>query len=203
MWFQIARFPKCEHHLFLSHSREDSVSLVTPTRNALFQRGVLSWIDLHEYPYGRSPTSALRDSLFACRHIVFFITSAMLQSARGWCCVEYTLAKVFQDNFERNPTLSHFVLPLFFVERGDSRISRSVWNDLVGMGKFIDNSSQQAHYVDWAEQAILDFLRQEQQYTARMNDTLNDLPELQRRMPEFGLIERATRFDPSPIRFIE
>ncbi len=54
MLWQIQSFPSCTHHVFLSHCREDREWLVFPLEEELRRRGVIPWLDRHEYPYGRT-----------------------------------------------------------------------------------------------------------------------------------------------------
>ena len=85
MFWQIASYPFCEFHVFLSHCAEDRDWLILPVYDALAQRGIIPWLDREDYYYGRDSRSALRDGLLRSRHVVFFITQAMLDNSRGWC----------------------------------------------------------------------------------------------------------------------
>jgi hypothetical protein len=83
VFWTIESFPPCTHHVFLSHSAEDRQELVVPVFELLSRRGVMPWLDRHDYPYGRGSRAALRDSILPCRHTVFFVTPAMLRQPRG------------------------------------------------------------------------------------------------------------------------
>ena len=103
--------------MFLSHCREDADAIVLPVFNELKGYGIAPWVDRHDYPFGRTSLEALKDSVLRCRHVVFFVTEAMLSVSRGWCVIEYTLSRILQETLIRGQTLSHIILPLFFVER--------------------------------------------------------------------------------------
>lgn len=84
----IGTFPECRYHVFLSHCQEDRERLVFPLRDSLQRIQRIPWMDCHDYPKGRPPFAALRDSLLECRHVVFLITESMLDQPRGWTMIE-------------------------------------------------------------------------------------------------------------------
>ena len=135
MFWTVASFPRCTHHIFLSHCAEDRKALTYPVYQALWQRGIVSWLDRHDYPYGRNSRSALRDSILHSRHTAFLITDAMLSSPRGWCVQELAWSELLQDNFHYSGgDLVNLILPLYFVEQSDNRLPRSVWQALRDRG---------------------------------------------------------------------
>ena len=83
MHWEIQFFPLCTHHVFLSHCREDRQWLLHDVCEELQRREVIPWFDQHDYPYGRASFQALRDCVLKSRHVVFFVTDAMLSQARG------------------------------------------------------------------------------------------------------------------------
>ena len=200
MLWQIRSFPRCAFHVFLSHSAEDRPSLVQPVLEAIEARGVIPWIDQKDYSHGRPSRVALQDGILLSRHTVFFITDAMLNSPRGWCVMELTLAEIVQANLQvRGGQLANSVLPLFFVDRTDERLPRSVWQDLRDLGQFYPVSTK-IDPIEWAASEIVNFLKREQQLskqwaTATRRD--KDLKELLKTVQ--GLSERAIRFDPDLI----
>ena len=99
MFWQITSFPKCEHHAFLSHCAEDRAVLVRPVYDRLLAAGVVPWLDQEHYYYGRDSRAALRDGILRSRHVVFFITDAMLDTPRGWCVFELAMTEVAELNF--------------------------------------------------------------------------------------------------------
>jgi hypothetical protein len=193
----VTSFPHCTHHVFLSHCAEDRETLVYPLFQALRQRGIVPWLDRHDYPYGRSSRAALRDSILRCRHTVFLITDAMLASARGWCVQELAWSELLQDNL-RYPggDLLNLILPLYFVEQADGRLPRSVWQVLRDKRRFC---SEDVERGQWAATQIEEFLRREEQYA-------NELRSLARRSDfaahlkkSEGLRDRVTRVEPRPL----
>src|SRR5690554_4175430 len=80
--WRIEYWPKCIAEVFLSHCAEDRSGLVLPVYEELKRRGVIPWIDRHHYPASREAFEALREGLLKCRHVVYFITPAMLRQGR-------------------------------------------------------------------------------------------------------------------------
>lgn len=77
----------------------------------------------------RSPLSreALRDAVLDSRHMVFFVTDAMLSSVRGWCLLELAYAEILDVNLShQGGSLATSILPLFLVDQADARLPRSV-----------------------------------------------------------------------------
>lgn len=83
MFWQIHSYPPCDHHAFLSHCADDRAWLVHPVFDELKARGIIPWLDREDYYYGRDSRTALRDGLLRSRHVVFFVTRAMLGYTRG------------------------------------------------------------------------------------------------------------------------
>lgn len=199
MFWTIQSFPTCKHHVFLSHSAEDRAALVTPVFESLRNAGISPWLDRHDYPYGRGSRAALRDAILSCRHVVFFVSDAMLVQARGWCVQELAWAELLQDNLVREggPAVLNVVLPLFFVNPADARLPRSVWNAVREKGPFCPDHCDR---VVWAVEQISSFLRREQSFAAELKRfarrTADFRQQLQARL---GLKERVTHFDPSPL----
>jgi len=201
MLWQIRTFPKCRHHVFLSHCQEDHDLLVRPVYDALVDLKVVPWLDKEDYTYGRSTREALQDAVLASRHVVFFVTDAMLKSARGWCVLELAYAEILATNLQgRGGSLAHAFLPLFLVDQDDERLKRTVWQAVRGDGKFLPaGSTGQAQ--QWCVQAIIKFLMDEQQmcrdfYTSCEQDA--GLKEETQRTA--GLYDRVTKFQPRRLR---
>jgi hypothetical protein len=199
MFWQITAYPRCEHHVFLSHCAHDSLWLVHPVYDELMRRSIVPWFDQHDYSYGRDSRTALRDGLLRSRHVVFFVTLGMMAYTRGWCPMELAYSDLIQSNFiYSGGTLLNFELPLVFLDRNDEDLPRPVWDALRDRGRFYHPSNGDA--VTWAVDQIVAFLHREQALALDMakvvvpgqpvHDHLNGRP---------GLIERVTGFDPSPI----
>ena len=185
----------------MSHCREDAGELVLPVYDRLLLRGVSPWLDNHDYPLGPTSVQALQDGILKSRHVVFFITPSMLNVARGWCVVEYTLSRILQNNLQRSLEMSHLVLPLFFVDRDDPLLARSVWRDLVERGGFFSPGATSSNTVEWAADQIITFLINEHTHTGYISQLLRQVPSFARMMEEPGLIERVTTVQPEPIFF--
>ena len=94
--------------------------------------------------------------------------------------------------------LLNLVLPLFFLDRADSELMRTVWGTLRDRGHFHHPSN--GDEVNWAVEQIIAFLRREQALALDLakvvipgqpgHDYLNGRP---------GLVARVTAFDPGPI----
>ena len=115
MLWQIAAYPRCAYHVFLSHCAMDRAGIVHPVFNELMRRGVVPWLDREDYYYGRDSRTALRDGLLRSRHAVFFITLGMLDYRRGWCPMELAYSDLLQANFNvaGGPVLNFELPPLF------------------------------------------------------------------------------------------
>jgi len=198
VFWAIESFPECTRHVFLSHSAEDRDGLVLPVFEGLKRSGYLPWLDRHDYPYGRGSRVALRDGILLSRHVVFFVTPAMLKQPRGWCVQELAWAELLQDNLLRSGgPLTNLILPLYLVEQSDPSLPRSVWQLGRDRGLFRPKGATK---VRWAVHQIVAFLERELLFAHHMAELTLDSPTLAgelRRRP--GLVRRVTRFDPTPI----
>ena len=197
MFWQITSFPKCEYHVFLSHCQEDRDVLVRPLYDRLVAGGVAPWLDQEDYYYGRDSRTALRDGMMRSRHIVFFVTDAMLSTARGWCVVELALAEIAELSF-RVPggQLAHLLLPLFLVPQADLRLPRTVWQAVRDRGRFHDPAIDGDAGV-WCEREVREFLTREQGLSRDMARlAAKDPPFAARLKMTHGLFDRVTRFHP-------
>lgn len=201
MLWQIRSFPKCRYHVFLSHSQEDRDGLVRPVAEGLVASGVSPWLDEADYNYGRSSRESLQDAVLSSRHVVFFVTDAMLESARGWCVLELAYAEILDANLQgRGGRLANAYLPLFLVEQGDPRLPRTVWQAVRDRGHFMPkDSAVSAH--EWCQREIGNFLRREQQKCNDVNDSCRTDGRLTGEIDQTpGLLVRVTRFQPRRIR---
>ncbi|MGL6076495.1 MAG: toll/interleukin-1 receptor domain-containing protein [Fimbriiglobus sp.] len=200
MFWEIRSFPKCDYHVFLSHSGEDRLQLVDPIRVALESHGIIPWFDQTDYYYGRTSRAALRDGVLKSRHTVFFITDALLASPRGWCVMELTFSEILQANLMRpGGPLANPILPLFLVPHDDPRINRSVWQDLRDRGKFIPANT--VDHVGWCLLAIRAFLVNEQKLSRDIAKTSRSDPAMKSEIEKTpGLLPRITKFHPGAIR---
>ena len=189
MFWQVTGFPPCSHHAFLSHSQEDRESLVLPVQKALRDRGLVTWIDQDDYSYGRSSRDALRHGILCSRHVIFFVTDAMLASPRGWCVLELALTELLESNMQiSGGQLANIALPLFLVPQDDARLPRSVWQVGRDRGHFY-RPAHDGSPVEWCHREIVNFLDRERQlFDQTKRDKL--LAKQIRSRP--GLFERVT-----------
>lgn len=168
-----------------------------PVFERLQQRGLVPWIDRHDYPFGRGSRAALRDSILTCRHTVFFVTPAMLTQARGWCVQELAWAELLQDNLLHpgGPSLLNVTLPLYFVSPGDTRLPRSVWQTGRERGPFRPKGVRR---VEWAVEQIVGFAEREKKQAERFAAHALDSTTFRAHLlAKSGVFERVTRFLPA------
>jgi hypothetical protein len=199
MFWQIATYPRCEYHVFLSHCAGDRQTIVYPVYEELMRRKVVPWLDREDYYYGRDSRTALRDGLLRSRHVVFFITLGMMDYRRGWCPMELAYSDLLQANLvHAGGPLLNFELPLFLLDRSNQELPRTAWSVLRDRGIFHHPSDGDP--VTWCVDQIVAYLQREQQLALDMGkvivpgqpvyNALSDRP---------GLLERVTHFDPGPI----
>jgi hypothetical protein len=200
MFWQITAFPRCEYHVFLSHCANDRELLVHPVYDGLMRRGIIPWLDREDYYHGRDSRTALQDGLLRSRHVVFFVTLALMDYRRGWCPMELAYSDLLQANLlHAGGTLLNFELPLIVLDRTDSELPRTAWNALRDRGIF--HQPADGDPVRWAVDRIIDFLHREQDLALDMAKVLIPGQPVYRELTgRPGLVERVTQFDPSPIR---
>ncbi len=200
MSWTVARFPDCTHHTFLSHSREDHDTLVRPVFARLKSDGINPWIDRHHYQYGPDSRTALQDAILRCRHVVFFITPALLKSPRGWCVLELAYAEILNRTLTfQGEQLTNVFLPLMFLPKSSRRGMRTVWQPLRDRAAFCPVEDGTAR-VNWACLEITRFLKAEQRKAADIQKTLERDSKFRKLIAsETGLRDRIARFDPQPI----
>lgn len=160
MFWQVTAYPRCEHHVFLSHCADDRSWLVHPVYDELRRRRIVPWLDREDYYYGRDSRTALRDGLLRSRHVVFFVTLGMMAYTRNWCPMELAYSDLIQSNFiHSGGTLLNFELPLVFLDRTDLELPRTAWDALRDRGRFYHPSNGDA--VTWAVDQIVAFLHRE------------------------------------------
>jgi hypothetical protein len=196
MYWQVQFLPQCTHHVFLSHCREDRDWLVRPLNAALQSKAITTWLDLHDYPYGRTSLGGLRDGVLKSRHTVFLVTQAMLTQPRGWTVVELAWTHLLQENLcEAGGEMQTVALPLFFVERGSESLLRSAWQAVRDRGAF--HTPADGDPVAWATRQIIAFLlRQEERGLDNARWLAEDSQAQTRLDSRQGLIDRLTARHP-------
>ena len=197
MLWQIQYFPICTHHVFLSHCQEDRDWLALPLRETLRSEGIIPWLDLHDYPYGRTSFEALRDGVLKSRHTAFLVTSAMLDQPRGWTFVELAWADLLQENLREAGGVLHTVLfPLFFLDKNDLRMRRSAWFSVCDRAAF--HRPADGNAVAWAARQIQSFvLREAQRGLDNATWLQQDSKARQRLGARQGLLERIKALHPA------
>jgi len=200
MSFLIDSFPRCTHHVFLSHTGQNKDALILPVYQRLRSQGVIPWIDRHDFSYGRDSLVALAEGVLYSRHTVFFLTPAMLANPKGWCPVELAYADLLQRNLQAAAlTLVNVILPLIFLPDPNATLPGTVWRTLADRGP-ICRAKRNPDRVSWAVDEIHRFLSSEQRRSEQLErrcrkekafgDSLTGTP---------GLKERVTLFEPQPI----
>jgi hypothetical protein len=199
MSWQITYYPRCLHHVFLSHCAIDRTSLVHPVHEELKRRTIVPWLDRDDYYHGRDSRSALRDGLLDSRHVVYFVTLGLMDYKRGWCAMEAAYSDLVQANLVYpGGNLLNFELALFFLDRAYTGLPGTVWDRFRDSGKFHHPSDGDA--VAWAVNEIVEFLHREQKLALdRTKELLPGRPVYDDLSNVTGLIDRVTQFDPTPI----
>ena len=197
MLWQIHSFLACTHHVFLSHCREDRRTLVLPLDKALREVGVIPWLDLHDYPHGRSSFAALRDGILQSRHTVFLVTSRMLAQPRGWTTIELAWTALLQENFqEPGGVLQNVMLPLFFLSPAEKALPRSVWQTVRDRAVF---QPKRGDRVNWAVRQSRAFLEREAIQGLNVAAALDQDSHFRSRLASRpGLIDRVSARHPTP-----
>ena len=197
MFWQLASFPKCQHHVFLSHCQEDRDALVRPVYERITDSGIVPFLDVEDYYYGRDSRTALKDGILDSRHTVFFITDNLLNNARGWCIFELAFAEMLDSNFHfRGGKLANAFLPLFLISQSDERLPRSVWQLLRDRGRFY-NLQSDGNSSEWCFREVREFLQRESKLTRNVADLARAdvrFAEDLKAIP--GRFDRVTKFHP-------
>ena len=201
MFWQLASFPKCQHHVFLSHCQEDRDELVRPVYGRLVDSGIVPFLDVEDYYYGRDSRTALKDGILDSRHTAFFITDNLLSNARGWCVFELAFAEMLDANFHcRGGKLSSAFLPLFLIAQSDERLPRSVWQFVRDRGRFY-NSVTEGDPIEWCHREIREFLLREWKQSKNLADLArNDVNFAAELKGVPGRFDRVTKFHPKRLQ---
>ena len=195
-------WPRVGCHVFLSHSAEDRDRLVLPVYEELRKQQIIPWIDRHDYPAGRNSVEALREEILRCRHVVYFVTSAMLRQGRGWPPMERTLASVAQEQAVwKGIEFQHSELPLLFVERDHPVFQRSVWQPLLMKSiSFSTSRAKRESRRDWAVRKVIEFVDQEFRWAEDVRKRLrHDADARNHFAGSVNLLRRIRAVDPAMI----
>jgi TIR domain len=200
MSFSIEWFPNCTHHVFLSHTGLDKADLILPVRDRIIASGVVPWIDQDDYNYGRDSFLALSEGILACRHVVFFITPAMMANPKGWCPVELGFADIIERNLcDKATPLVNVILPLIFLPNAREALPGTVWRTLWDSGTPHD-PDRHPDRVSWAAESICRFLEGEQRRAEQFDRRrIKDKAFGKLLNAKPGLQERVTTFEPQPL----
>ena len=198
--WKVRLFPRCTHHVFLSHCAEDRLRLVQPVYAALEAAKYQPWLDRHHYPLGQGAFEALREEILRCRHVVYFVTAPFLSQGRGWNSTENAYANLLQENLRfESYELCHVQLPLFFVRRDNVTLQRSAWAPLINRGRFYPAARVDSGAVNWAAKEIEAFIQQEERRGVLVAAQVENDPSFRPLLTaEPNLLRRIMCADPLP-----
>jgi TIR domain-containing protein len=195
-------WPRVAFHVFLSHSAEDRLSLINPVDRELRTKQIIPWVDYHKYPAGRNPMEALRTEVLRCRHVVYFITNAVLKQGRGWTATERAFVDQMQSRLHFNGVeFQHVELPLIFTEPNDPSLLRSVWSPLIPKAKFFRLSRRKRESrVAWSVRTIEQFLQEEESWATVVGSRLATDPAARAAFDvETEILQRLRAVDPTQL----
>jgi hypothetical protein len=198
----VSYWPRCDFYVFLSHCAEDRESLFIPVQQRMEALHVIAWLDKHDYPAGRDPFEILLEEVLRCRHVVFFVTAALLRQARGWSAIERSYSEVVQRVLSSGPLeVCHVELPLVFLPRDHPTLNRSIWAPLLSKAVFYPGKPRsKREHIEWAASTVSDFVRQEQAWGLDIGIRIQADHDL---ASQFGaddnLFDRVTGASPLPI----
>ena len=149
--WRVRHYPRCTHHVFLSHCAENRRTLVHPVYTGLQKDQYVPWLDRHHYPRGQGAFAALREAIIRCRHVVYFVTEEFLSQGRGWNSVETAYSELLQANLiHPSLVLCNVQLHLFFLPRSHEILERSAWGSFVQSGRLYPPGKVDGDAVNWA-----------------------------------------------------
>lgn len=183
--WKIDAWPRCVADVFLSHCAEDRDHLIRPVFDELTRRSIAAWADWNHYPLGRDSFEGLRENLLRCRHVVYFITPAMLVQSRGWANTERAFGATIQQRLRYGDIeIAHVELPLVFVSADHPVLRRSAWRGLLEKIVRCPHSSRRSvartlrvddgqrlwttEHVAWACDVICRFIAQEREWAVEL-----------------------------------
>lgn len=196
----IEDWPSCQFHVFLSHVREDTETLVKPLAARLEELGVIVWGDWKHFGSPRDSLRLLRDKILRSRHVVYLITQNAMRQGRGWLAAERAYGSLMQS------TLMVGDLPLLDVElllltlpKTNADVSQSVWQPLLNQSNAV-SVIRQSNSETIAEccSRIVSLVRHVEQNGPGILGLVQDDPMLRYRLrlcPE--LEDRLTGISPS------
>lgn len=201
-FWEIKNWPQLGYHAFLSHSAEDREKIVAPVAHGLESQKIVPWYDQIDYPSASDPYCALRDNLIQCRHVVYFITPAMLRQGRGWCATERAYAELMQRQFSyMSADLWCLELPLIFLPSTPttfSHIQRTVWASLLPKAKwYVRRQRRHQTRCQWAVSEIKRLIQQQENDATSLSVQIRNSPQLSQHLNNYdGLKDRVTSLFP-------
>ena len=218
--WRIDHWPACVAHAFFSHCAEDRNALVIPVYEELSRRRFAPWIDRHHYPAGRNAVGTLREELLKCRHVIYFITPAMVRQGRGWPSAERALAETIQQQLVYGDEIAHVELVLLFMTPSDPIYLRSVWRSLSDKTMHCPHRAERTilrravpwlddgvrtwrqQHVRWAADTIEAFICQEERWAAELTIRFNQDSHLQKYFSrDANLAKRILALSPPSLHF--
>jgi hypothetical protein len=120
-WFVPCDAASGQYAYFLSHVAEDSaeVQQLAAAIQTLSGRGgrtpLTCFLDVNNWPIGNVNTSVIKEYLLKSAHLVAWVTSAYLQSIRGWVWMELAYAELIELSLNSDQLeLRHpYIVPVF------------------------------------------------------------------------------------------
>jgi hypothetical protein len=161
---------------------------------------VVPWIDEDDYRYGRDSFLALSEGILTCRHVVFFITPAMLANPKGWCAVELGFADLIERNLcEKALPLVNVILPLILLPKASDALPGTVWRTVWDQAA-VHHPQRNPDQVGWAAGEIVRFLAGEQRRAEQFERRrIKDKAFNKLLNTKYGFQERVTTFEPQPL----
>lgn len=196
----IDNWPTCQFHVFLSHVREDTETLIEPLAALLEQHGVIVWGDWKHFGEPRDSLQLLRDKLLKSRHVVYILTENALSQGRGWLAAERAYAALIQSalTIETFRTLDVELL-LLTLPKSHDLVSQSAWHPLLAEKQaFSLASSTVSDQVANCCQRILDMIRNVERNGATLLEVIQQDPMLRHQLGlTANLEDRITGAAPS------
>jgi hypothetical protein len=180
----IDNWPTCQFHVFLSHVREDTETLIKPLAALLEQHGVIVWGDWKHFGEPRDSLQLLRDKLLKARHVVYILTENALNQGRGWLAAERAYAALIQSalTIEEFRALNVELL-LLTLSKSHDLVSQSIWYPLLTNSNTVSLTSEsQADLITSCCRRIVDLVRDVERNGVHVLEAIQEDPMLSYRL---------------------
>lgn len=180
----IDNWPSCQFHVFLSHVREDTETLIKPLAALLEQQGVIVWGDWKHVCEPRDSLQLLRDKLLKSRHVVYLLTENALKQGRGWLAAERAYAALIQSalTIEKLRALNVELL-LLTLPKSHDLVNQSVWYPLLTNSSTVSLTSEsRTELISICCQRIVELVRNVERNGAHVLEAIQEDPMLSYRL---------------------